>query len=128
MLLGDGVRCRPCQISVIDQDLKSSMTSIDITLEESKPKQIERMLEAISCKFVSLKRIAFGPVTLKGLRKGQWREMTQSEIFALKKSCKRSDGKVGFKSAIPNTESVPDITDIAQPPSKSRKFLKGLEW
>jgi 23S rRNA pseudouridine2605 synthase len=67
--------------------VKSNLSLLEITLEESKPKQIERMLEAISCKFVSLKRTAFGPVTLKGLRKGQWREMTPSEIFSLKKSC-----------------------------------------
>jgi len=79
-------------IKIIDQDIKNGLTLLDITLEDSRPRQIELMLEAISCKYVSCKRIGYGPLTLKGLRKGQWRELNKAEIAKLKRSCKPPKG------------------------------------
>ena len=137
MLPGDTIRCKPCQVSIIDQDITSNLSLLDITLEESKPQQIERMLEIIGCKFVSLKRTAFGPINLKGLRKGQWREMTQSEIFNLKKSCKLVDRQEAphiISSNIKERDGERDIMerkgerDISTDPLKSRKILKGEAW
>ena len=87
ILDGETKVCQPCQVNIIDQDVRGNLSLIDITVVESKPRQIERMLKSINCEFVSLKRTEFGPIKLKGLRKGQWREMTSSEIMNLKKSC-----------------------------------------
>lgn len=131
MLPGDTKRCKPCQVSIIDQDINSNLSLLDITLEESKPQQIERMLEMIGCKFVSLKRTAFGPINLKGLRKGQWREMTQSEIFNLKKSCKLVEKQEGLIEApfisVDIKERVGE-RETSTEPFKSRKILKGEAW
>ena len=75
------------QVRILDQDVKSNLSLLDITLEDSKPRQIEKILQSISCTYLSSKRCGFGPLTLRGLRKGQWRELTSSEINNLKKSC-----------------------------------------
>ena len=89
---GRGEKCKAKSIKIIDQDVRSGYTLLDIVVEDSRPSQIERMLESISCKYVSSKRIGFGPLTLKGLRKGHWRELNKAEIFKLKKACKPPPG------------------------------------
>ncbi len=73
-----------CRVEVMDWDRKAGVTLLDITVEEKVPQQIQRILEAINCPCVSMKRIEFGTVLLKGLRKGQWRELSGSEIMRLK--------------------------------------------
>jgi 23S rRNA pseudouridine2605 synthase len=44
------------------------------------------MLEAVGHPVVSLKRIRFGPLTLDGLKQGQWRRLTAAEVDELKRS------------------------------------------
>jgi 23S rRNA pseudouridine2605 synthase len=86
---GNSVRLKPCQIEVVDQDVRSNLALLDVTLDESIPRQVERMIEKIACEFISLKRTEFGSLKLKGLRKGQWKELSPTEITKLKKSCSR---------------------------------------
>ena len=86
-LPGDTVRLQPCKMSVIDADRASGLTLIDITLDESKPQQIQLLMEYLQCPVVSMKRVEFGPLKLGSLRRGQWREMTPAEITKLKLSC-----------------------------------------
>ena len=77
----------PCKIGITDVDAASGLTLLDVTLEENRPQQIQRMFDSIECPVVSTKRTEFGPLKLTGLRRGQWRELTASEIDKLKKSC-----------------------------------------
>lgn len=86
-LPGETVRLQPCKMSVIDADRASGLTLIDITLDESKPQQIQLLMEYLQCPVVSMKRVEFGPLKLGSLRRGQWREMTAAEITKLKLSC-----------------------------------------
>ena len=63
--------------------LKSAMgkTLIEIVLSEGKKRHIRRILKALGKKVVYLKRISFGPFTLKGIQKpGSWRFLTDKEI------------------------------------------------
>ena len=87
LLPGETVKMQPCKMSVIDADRASGLTLLDVALDESKPQQIQLMMEHLQCPVVSMKRTEFGPLKLGSLRRGQWREMTAAEITKLKLSC-----------------------------------------
>ena len=56
-----------------------------ITLTEGKFHQIKRMFEAVGSSITYLKRVEFGTVKLdETLSEGQWRELTEGELEALK--------------------------------------------
>lgn len=86
-LPNEPTRLQPCKMSVIDADRASGLTLLDITLDESKPQQIQIIMDYLQCPVVSMKRTEFGPLKLGSLRRGQWREMTAAEITKLKLSC-----------------------------------------
>ena len=106
-------KCKASNIKIIEQDTKNGLTLLDITLEDSRPSQIEQMLETIMCKYVSSKRIGYGPLTLKGLRKGQWRELSKVEIMKLKKACKPPPG-ISLPSSREEEEGLEDETISAK--------------
>lgn len=57
----------------------------EITIEEGKNHQVKRMLRAIDCCIVYLKRINIGGVPLdEGLAPGEYRELTDEELLKLK--------------------------------------------
>jgi 16S rRNA U516 pseudouridylate synthase RsuA-like enzyme len=43
------------------------------------------MLEAVGHQVTSLRRIRFGPLGIRGLRPGDWRELSEAEVEKLKK-------------------------------------------
>jgi 23S rRNA pseudouridine2605 synthase len=56
---------------------------LEIVLEEGRNRQIRRLLEAFEVRVLRLVRVAFGPLLLGDLAKGQWRRLTQQEIDSL---------------------------------------------
>ncbi|MBL8746643.1 MAG: rRNA pseudouridine synthase [Phycisphaerae bacterium] len=58
-------------------------TVIDITLKEGRNRQVRRMLADAGCPVKKLVRIAMGPLMLKGLKAGQWRDLTEREVHDL---------------------------------------------
>lgn len=58
-------------------------TVIDITLKEGRNRQVRRMLADSGCPVKKLVRIAMGPLMLKGLKAGQWRDLTEREVHDL---------------------------------------------
>ena len=90
VLPGERVACQPCSISIVDEDQRSGLSLLDVLLDETMPEQLSRMLEDVAgCRVRGVKRIAFGPVRLRGLRRGQWRELTLGEVDKLKSACSR---------------------------------------
>lgn len=61
-------------------------TILDITLTEGRNRQVRRMLAAVGNRVKKLTRITMGPISLKGLSLGNWRELTPGEVRALKKA------------------------------------------
>ena len=55
-----------------------------ITLYEGKNRQVRRMCEAVGLRIVSLKRIRFGPLTIRKLPLGAARHLSKEEIASLK--------------------------------------------
>ncbi len=59
-------------------------TVLSITLREGRNREIRRVLARLGHKVTRLKRVAIGPLTLRGLSPGRWRFLERGEVEALK--------------------------------------------
>ena len=59
-----------------------------ITIHEGRNRQVRRMCDAIGFPVRELKRIKLGTLTLSNLSRGKFRELSDSELAALKKAAK----------------------------------------
>lgn len=82
--LADGMT-QPARVQILERDQEKNITALEITIHEGKNRQIRRMFEAIGYPVKTLKRIKFAFLTLTGLRRGQYRFLTDEEISELKK-------------------------------------------
>lgn len=55
---------------------------LEIVLDEGRNRQIRRLLAAFELPVLRLVRVAIGPLAMGGLAKGEWRELTASEVVA----------------------------------------------
>lgn len=60
----------------------------ELTLQEGRNRQVRRMCQAVGFPVSSLKRVRLGFLTLKGMRPGDVRALTQSEIRRLRREMK----------------------------------------
>ncbi|MEZ6242053.1 MAG: pseudouridine synthase [Phycisphaerales bacterium] len=80
------------ELAVLHQDRER--TTLEITLREGRNRQVRRMLAAVGFPVKSLERVAVGPVRLRGVARGAWRELTSSEVQALRRAA-AAPGKGG---------------------------------
>jgi 23S rRNA pseudouridine2605 synthase len=59
---------------------------VEIVLREGRNRQVRRMLEAVGNDVVALRRVAFGPLRLGGLKVGSSRRLSDSEIAQLREA------------------------------------------
>lgn len=78
------------ELSVIRRERET--TTLELTLREGRNRQVRRMLAAVGFPVKSLERVGMGPVRLKGVARGAWRELTAGEIKALRKAAAMSRG------------------------------------
>jgi len=77
---------RPCTVNIIDVDNTGGLVLLDVAIEETRPQQVQGMMELINCPVVSIKRTGMATLKLAGLRRGQWKELTSAEVEKLKAS------------------------------------------
>ena len=82
VMLEDGFRTSPAKVQVIREEAFAS--AVLITIHEGHNRQVRRMMEAVGHRVLLLRRVRFGPIDIKGVAKGTWRELTEEEIKALK--------------------------------------------
>jgi 23S rRNA pseudouridine2605 synthase len=64
---------------------KSADRSVmQMVIEEGRNRQIRRMCEAVGLQVKRLRRTSIGPIKLGMLQPGQWRELSASEVGALR--------------------------------------------
>ena len=86
ILLPDGLKCLPAVLEVIsrkEEDGKA-LSEIKLTIREGKFHQVKRMMEAVACPVLFLKRLTMGPLTLdESLKPGEYRSLTTEELELL---------------------------------------------
>lgn len=102
-----GATSRAARVEVTIFKRDEARTILELRLREGRNVQVRRLLTAVGCPVKKLERVAMGPIVLKGLPVGAWRELTKSEIDALR------------KAAAPGREPVKAVTKA--PPSKNSK-------
>ncbi len=78
--LDDGMSS-PARAVILNPGLK--ITLLRLTLHEGRKRQVKRMCRAIGHPVRTLHRISFGNIKAKGLRPGEWRYLSHSEILRL---------------------------------------------
>lgn len=79
---GDARRTYPARVRVVRSG--EIFSDILVTIHEGRNRQVRRMFEAVGHRVLMLRRVRFGPLSLDGLRRGDWRELTPEEVRALK--------------------------------------------
>nr|NSL46582.1 rRNA pseudouridine synthase [Dendrosporobacter quercicolus DSM 1736] len=80
--LEDGITA-PAQLYIVAVDQVKNSATLEITIHEGKNRQIRRMCEAIGYPIRQLKRTKFAGLTLNGLRRGQYRHLSEDEVELL---------------------------------------------
>ena len=81
----DGRRTRPADVTLINKGRRDDEGALVITIREGRNRQVRRMLDAVGHPVQSLRRTRFGPLSLRGLKPGEWRDLTAEEVEKLKK-------------------------------------------
>jgi len=74
----------PARARVLRYNKKTDRSVVEIALHEGRKRQIRRMMAALGHPVIVLERTAIGPITIRGLKKGQWRYLTPAEVSSLK--------------------------------------------
>ena len=86
--LEDG-RTAPAQARLLAR--KGTEASVELVLHEGRTHQVKRMLEAVGHPVRRLHRVRYADLELAGLAPGQWRELSRSEVTALRRQAERPD-------------------------------------
>jgi len=78
--LEDGVTA-PARVEIIDA---GPPAQVDLAIREGRKRQVRRMFASVGHPVIALHRESFGPVTLGELEPGEYRDLTDDEVRALK--------------------------------------------
>ncbi len=76
-------RTLPVKMRIAARD--RDRTVLELTLREGRNRQVRRMLASVGCPVKKLERVKMGPLKLKGLRVGEWRDLTKVELGSLRR-------------------------------------------
>lgn len=82
--LENGEVTQPCELFIADND----RFKVTIILTEGKNREVRRMFEVHDYKVTKLDRIEYGGISKKGIRQGDYRQLTREETNHLKKLLK----------------------------------------
>ena len=78
--LPDGLLCLPAELTVLSYDRIQDESEIRLRIREGKFHQVKRMMEAVGCPVLFLKRLSMGPLVLdENLKPGEYRPLTDTE-------------------------------------------------
>ena len=85
----DGRRTQPADVVLVNKGRRDADGVLLITIREGRNRQVRRMLEAVGHPVDSLKRTRIGPIGDRRMKPGHWRDLTDAEVAALRKSVRR---------------------------------------
>lgn len=80
--IGDYIT-KPAQVKILKIEPEKQTSRIEITIHEGKNRQVRKMCEAVGRKVVGLHRSKIGNITVKDLKLGEWRYLTEKEVKSL---------------------------------------------
>ncbi|WP_048602180.1 pseudouridine synthase [Rubeoparvulum massiliense] len=83
ILLEDGMTA-PAQAELLHVDKVKSEALLSLTIHEGRNRQVRRMCKAIGHPVLQLTRVKLGFLSLEGVEKGAYRQLTPAEISQLK--------------------------------------------
>jgi 23S rRNA pseudouridine2605 synthase len=81
--LDDGP-ARAVRLTILDVGKEG--TRLTVVLREGRKREVRRLFDALGHSVRYLTRVRFGPITLGGLKQGEWRELTDDEVRALRRA------------------------------------------
>jgi len=90
----EGRRTDPAHVTLVP-GRHEGHALLRITIAEGRNRQVRRMFDAIGHPVDYLRRVAIGPLKDSRLRPGQWRDLTEAEVAALKKVASRQGRPTG---------------------------------
>lgn len=78
----DGKKTQKSMVKV--KSIEDKKSRIEIKIKEGRNHQIKKMFDAVGKNVTFLKRVAIGDLRLGGLKRGEYRNLTDEEIFYLK--------------------------------------------
>ncbi|MCA9303621.1 MAG: rRNA pseudouridine synthase [Phycisphaerales bacterium] len=123
-----GSRTAHVEIEILAKE--RTKTVVELTLREGRNRQVRRMLAAVGYPVQKLERVAMGPVKLKGLARGEWRELTRHEIQDLKRSAASSgdpsgkEGRSGGGKKPKMPYVAPGVAEMPPKPGVRNRTIK----
>ena len=87
----DGKRTAPADVRITGAPRTAGRepkvtSTLKLTLREGRNREVRRMCDAIGHPVEQLTRVAIGPIRDGRLKRGEWRDLTESEVKALRQS------------------------------------------
>ena len=73
----------PAIVDILEIDKEKKLTKLEITIHEGKNRQVRKMCETLGYGMYSLHRYSIGKISVKGLKRGDWRYLTDKEVKSL---------------------------------------------
>jgi 23S rRNA pseudouridine2605 synthase len=83
----DGTRTLPANVALLNTSGREGV--VLITIREGRNRQVRRMLEAVGHPVDKLRRVKIGPLSDRMLRRGEWRDLSATEVRALRSAAER---------------------------------------
>ncbi len=109
----------PAEVRVIDVKPPNSAT-ISIRIHEGRNRQVRRMFAALGHEVIHLRRTTLGPLHLKDLKPGEWRELTPQELFELRRAAGMKAPRGELVAAL-QEQNRTRRRDAAATPAKARR-------
>ena len=85
----DGEKIAPFGLELVTRNDQNSV--VKFTLSEGKNREIRRICEQVGVNISKLKRVSLGPLRLGNMKSGEYRELTSSELRALKNALSKKE-------------------------------------
>ena len=83
---GENYTTKKAKVKILKIDEEKNLSRIQITIHEGKNREIRKMCEAIGKKVLALHRSKIANLSVKNLRLGKWRYLTQKEVDEILKN------------------------------------------
>ena len=87
----EGKKTLPAAVHVLTRE--GGKSAVQITIYEGRNRQIRKMCEAVGLEVARLRRTSIGPLKLGMLAPGEWRELSASELAAIRGALRKAQNR-----------------------------------